>query len=252
MQHAPQPPEAYCGVRNATFVQGEQINFNVYYNLAGVYVNAGAASFTTTLTQINGRPVYHVVGTGRTHNSYDWIYRVRDRYETFLDTASLQPLKFIRNVDEGGDKKFEQISFNKAAGTAVTNKGVYKVPACVQDVLSAIYYARNLDYSRVKPGDKIPFSMILDNELHNLYIRYLGTEVVKTRYGTFDAIKFSPLLIKGTIFEGGEKMEVWVTNDSNRMPVRIESPIIVGSIKVDMMNYKNLRYPMTALKKLRK
>lgn len=252
MQIEPRPSDSSCGVRNTTFMQGEQINFNVFYNLAGMYVNAGTASFTTTLEQLNGRPVYHVVGSGRTHSSYDWIYRVRDRYETYLDTASLQPLKFIRNVDEGGDKKYESIVFNKAASTANTNKGVYKVPECVQDVLSAIYYARNLNYTRLKPGDKVPFSMFLDNELHNLYVRYLGTEVVKTRYGTFDAIKFSPLLIKGTIFEGGEKMVVWVTNDANRIPVRIESPIIVGSIKVDMMSYKNLRYPMKAMRKLRK
>lgn len=239
-------------MRNGSFVAGEQIRFNVFYNLAGVYVNAGEASFTTTLEQMAGRPVYHIVGSGRTHSSYDWIYKVRDRYETYVDTATMLPLRFVRNVDEGGDKKYEQVTFNKAANTAITNKGVFKVPDCVQDVLSAIYYARNINYAGYKPGDKIPFSMFLDNELHNLYVRYLGTEEVKTRYGTFRAIKFSPLLIKGTIFEGGERMTVWVTNDANRMPVRIESPIVVGSVKVDMMSYRNLRHPMTALKKLRK
>lgn len=244
--------EDFCGVRNTSFLAGEQIKFNVFYNLAGVYVNAGEASFTTTLERVNGRAVFHVIGDGRTHNSYDWIYKVRDRYETYIDTATMQPLKFIRNVNEGGDKKYENVSFNKAANTAITNAGVYKVPECVQDVLSAIYYARNINYARYKKGDKIPFSMFLENEVHNLYVRYLGAEEVKTRYGTFRAIKFSPLLIKGTIFEGGEKMTVWVTNDANRVPVRIESPIVVGSVKVDMMSYRGLRFPMTALKKLRK
>ena len=251
MRKAPLPADEFCGVRNYTFSGGDQIQFNVFYNLAGVFVNAGAATFTTTLTQLNDRPVYHIVGEGRTHNSYDWIYKVRDRYESFVDTATLQPLRFVRNVNEGGDKIYEHIAFNKAANTAVTNKGTFKVPDCVQDVLSAIYYARNIDYARYKKGDKIPFSMFLDGELHNLYVRYHGAEEIKTRYGTFRAIKFSPLLIKGTIFEGGEKMTVWVTNDANRIPVRIESPIVVGSIKVDMMGYKGLRYPVTALKKLR-
>lgn len=248
---APQQ-DAFCGIRNTSFSAGEQIRFNVFYNLAGVYVNAGEASFTTTLVATNGRPAYHIVGEGRTHSSYDWIYKVRDRYETFVDTASMLPLKFIRNVNEGGDKKYENVTFNKTANTAVTNKGVYKVPACIQDVLSSIYYARNINYARYKPGEKIPFTMFLDEEVHNLYVRFLGVEEVKTRYGTFRAIKFSPLLIKGTIFEGGEKMTVWVTNDANRMPVRIESPIVVGSVKVDMMGYRGLRYPMKALVKLRK
>lgn len=89
--------------------------------------------------------------------------------------------------------------------------------------------------------------MVLDNEVHNLYIKYEGREVIKTKYGRFNAIKFKPLLIKGTIFEGGEKMTVWVTDDANKIPIRIESPIVVGSVKVDMMGYKGLRYPMTAL-----
>lgn len=80
-----------------------------------------------------------------------------------------------------------------------------------------------------------------------MYVRYLGKETIKTRYGKFRCIKFKPLLLKGSIFEGGEKMTVWVTDDGNRLPVRIESPITVGSIKVDMMSYYNLRYPLTSL-----
>jgi hypothetical protein len=114
-------------------------------------------------------------------------------------------------------------------------------------VLSSIYYARNIDFNKYKPGDKIPFSMFIDDKVYNLYIRYLGKETVKTRYGKFKAIKFKPLLIQGTIFEGGEKMEVWVTDDQNKIPIRIESPITVGSVKVDMMGYSNLRFPLSSL-----
>jgi hypothetical protein len=93
--------------------------------------------------------------------------------------------------------------------------------------------------------------MFLDDEVFNMYVRYLGKEEIKTKYGRFRAIKFKPLLIEGTIFSGGEKMTVWVTDDENKIPVRIESPIVVGSVKVDMMSYKNNRYPMTALVKIR-
>ncbi len=114
--------------------------------------------------------------------------------------------RFIRNIDEGGYKKYEHVTFNKTTNTAVTNNGVFKTPECVQDVLSAIFYARNIDFNSYKPGDKITFSMFLDNEVYEMYIRYLGKETVKTKYGKFRAIKFKPLLIKGTIFEGGEKM----------------------------------------------
>ena len=171
---------------------------------------------------------------------------MRDRYETYFDTATLQPYKFIRNVDEGGYKTIENVNFNQEANTAVSLNGTYKVPGCIQDVMSAIYYARNIDFNQYKPDDKIPFDMFLDNEIYHLYIRYLGKEKIKTRFGTFNAIKFRPLLVKGTIFAGGEKMSVWVSDDPNHIPVRIESPIVVGTIKVDMMDFKNLRYPLSS------
>ena len=117
----------------------------------------------------------------------------------------------------------------------------------MQDVVSAVYYARNIDFNKYKPGDKIPFDMFLDDEIYHLYIRYIGKEKIKTRYGKFNAIKFKPLLVKGTIFEGGEKMNAWVSDDPNHLLLRVESPISVGSIKVDMMGYSNLRYPLTSL-----
>lgn len=245
------PADDFCSMRNTAYQAGEQLTFTVYYAVAGIYVNAGTAVFTNSLERTNGKPVYHITAEGKTNASYDWIYTVRDRYETFIDTGNMLPLKFIRNVHEGDHKQYENISFNRTANTAVTNAGVYRVPTCVQDVISSMYYARNINFSKFKPGDRIPFTLFLDNEVYNMYIRYLGTETIKTRYGKFDAIKFKPLLLKGTIFEGGEKMTVWVTNDANHIPVRLESPISVGSVKVDMMGYKNLRYPLTSLRHLR-
>ncbi|HNP24320.1 MAG TPA: DUF3108 domain-containing protein [Panacibacter sp.] len=243
--------DEFCGIRNTTFNAGELITYNVFYAVAGIYVNAGTANFTLSLDKINNKPCYHVVGDGKSNPSYDWIFKVRDRYESYFDTSNLQPMKFIRNVDEGGYKKNENITFNQETNTAITTSGVFKVPNCVQDVLSSVYYARNIDFAKYKVGDKIPFSMFLDNEVYDLYIRYLGKETVKTKYGKFKAIKFKPLLVKGTIFEGGEKMNVWVTDDPNHVPIRIESPIVVGTIKIDMMQYKNLRYPLSSLESFR-
>ncbi len=236
-----------CAVKNTAFQAGEKIVMTVYYAVAGIYVNAGTATFTNSLETLNSKPVYHVVGEGHSNSSYDLLYKVRDRYETYIDTATLQPLKFVRDVNEGGYKKYQNVTFNKNANTAITNDGVFKVPTCVQDVVSAVFYARNVDFSKLRPNDRIAFDMFLDNEVFNMYIRYLGKETIKTKYGKFRAIKFKPLLIKGTIFEGGEQMVVWVTDDQNRIPVRIESPISVGKVKIDMMSHENLRYPLTAL-----
>jgi Protein of unknown function (DUF3108) len=241
------PPDTFCGINNVAFKVDEEVSFTVYYAVTGIYINAGTATFTSKLETVNNRPVYHVTGEGKTNSSYDWIYKVRDKYETYIDTATMQPLKFVRNVNEGGYKKYQNITFNKTANTAIATDGVFKVPACVQDVVSAMYYARNLDFSKLRPDDKIPFSMFLDNEVFNMYIRYMGKEEVKTKYGKFRAIKIKPLLLKGQIFEGGENMTVWVTDDANHIPIRVESPLVVGKVKIDMMSYANLRHPLTSL-----
>ncbi len=237
----------FCGVRNRAFKTGEILTYTIFYAVAGIYVNAGTASFNTTQELLNSKPVYHVVATGTSNESYDFLYKVRDRYESFFDTATLQPYKFIRKVDEGGHKMYENVTFNQQTNTAVSSAGTYTVPNCIQDVVSAIYYARNIDFNKYKPNDLIPFKMFLDNEVYNLHIRYLGKEKIKTKYGQFRSIKFKPLLVKGTIFEGGEKMNVWVSDDDNHIPLRIESPINVGSVKVDMMGYRNLRYKLSSL-----
>src|SRR5687768_16095662 len=237
----------FCDIRNTAFNAGESLTFKVFYSVAGMYVGAGEAVFNSSIEQLNNRPVYHIVGDGKTYSFYDKFFKVRDKYETYVDTATLQPYRFIRNVYEGGYKKYENVTFNKTTNSAITNQGVYKVPECVQDVLSAVYYSRNIDFNKYKAGDRISFSMFLDNEVYEMYIRYLGKETIKTKYGKFKAVKFKPLLIKGTIFEGGEKMTVWVSDDKNHIPVRIESPISVGSVKIDMISYRNLRYPLTSL-----
>jgi hypothetical protein len=225
------PAEGFCNSHNVAYQSGEQLSYTVYYAVAGIYVNAGTAVFNNTLERMNGKPVYHITADGKTNPSYDWIYTVRDKYETFIDTSNMLPMKFIRNVREGDHKKYENVTFNRNANSAVTNNGVY--------------------FNKYKPGDQVPFSLFLDNEVYNMYVRYLGKETVKTRYGKFNAVKFKPLLLKGSIFEGGEKMTVWVSDDPNHIPVRVESPISVGSVKVDLMGYRNLRYPLSSLRRLR-
>ena len=233
----------FCSARNTSFQDGEKLTFRVYYNLNFVWINAGNVVFTTNLEDMNGHKVYHITGSGKTSKSYEWVYKVKDKYETYIDKETMLPDRFVRNVNEGGFKINQDVTFNHKKGEAVSDKKKYTIPKCTQDVLSAIYYARNIDYNKYKPGDKIPFSMFLDDKVYSLYIKYVGKEKVTTKMGTFNAIKIVPLLIEGTIFKGGEKMTVWVSDDENHLPLRVDSPILVGGIKVDLVGYDNLRNP---------
>ena len=242
------PASEFCGnIRNTAFSSGEKLTYRISYILAGVSLNGGEATFNTSLEKYQGKNVYHVVAEGK--STHDLFFKVRDKYESYIDTSTLQPYKFIRNVDEGGYKTFEDVSFYKATNTAITNSGTYNVPSCVQDVISAIFYARNIDFDRYHANDTIPFDMFLDRRVYHLHIRYLGKTTIRTKYGKFHTIKFKPLLVKGNMFEGGEKMTVWVTDDPNHIAVRIESPVSVGKVDVDMKvkDCHNLRYPLTSL-----
>jgi len=233
----------FCSSRNNSFKDGEKLIFRVFYNMGFIWINAGNVLFNTKLEEIKGHKVYHITGNGKTAKSYEWFYKVKDKYETYIDKETMLPERFVRHVNEGGTKIDQDVTFNHKKKEATSDKKVYTITKCTQDVLSAIYFARNIDYNKYSPGDKIPFEMFLDDKLYSLYIKYVGKEEIKTKMGVYTAIKIVPLLIEGTIFKGGEKMTVWVTDDENHLPLRIESPILVGSIKVDLVGYDNLRNP---------
>ena len=244
-----------CTVRNDVFTGGEKITYEIYYNWGMIWVSAGEANFTTELITQNKKPYYKFTGLGYTYSKYDWFYKVRDRFETIADTATLKPLRFIRDTKEGGTLNYSDNIFNFSKRKAysftrlknkLTKADSVNIGACSFDVLSMIYYARNIDFNQYKPNTKIPISLYLDNAVYDLYIQYLGKEKLKTDFGEFNCIKFHPMLVEGTIFKAGDDMTVWVTDDKNKIPLYVETPIIVGSIKAKLKSYSGLKNPMTS------
>lgn len=243
-----------CSVTNNAFKAGEQFNYKIYYNWGAIWMTAGEASFGAALANINGRSVYHFIGLGATYPKYDWFYKVNDKYESYADTATLKPIRFIREANEGGSYTFDDYVFNQRKNKVFTSSKRNKKPAkldsininsCTNDVMTAIFYARCLDFSKYQPKDTIPITFVLDGEVFPSYIRYLGKETIKSDLlGNVRCIKFRPKLIEGTIFKGGEGMTVWVTDDENKMPVYVETPIIVGTIKVQLSQYTGLKNKM--------
>jgi Protein of unknown function (DUF3108) len=235
-----------CKVKNTSFKPGESITYKVYYHLGAMNVGAGEATFSNKVELYNGKQAYHISGSGKTYRTYDWFFKVRDLYETYVDTTTFRPMRFKRAVREGGTSFTNDVSFDFAKQNAVSAKATTAITPCTQDVLSMIYWSRNLDFSKLQPGDKIPFDMYIDEKVYNLYIRYLGKEKLKSELGTFNCIKFKPLLIKGTMFNDGENMNVWVTDDANHVPVRIEASISVGDIRADLISANGLRHGLTS------
>lgn len=240
-----------CSVQNQTFNAGEVFTYKINYNWGAIWVAAGEASFSAELTKVNNRTVYHFIGLGSTYPKYDFLYKVRDKYESYADTFSLKPLRFIREANEGGAYTFDDYVFSTTKNKVYTNSRRNRKPgtfdsiaitACTNDVLTAIYYTRCLDFSKYNVNDTIPITFVLDGEVFPSYVRYIGKEIIKSELlGQVRCIKFRPKLIEGTLFKGGEGMVVWVTDDENKMPVYVETPILIGTIKVNLIKYTGLR-----------
>lgn len=245
-----------CVIQNHAFTYGEELNYRVVYNWGLVWVESAATTFKVDKATYQGRKTYFLSGRGGTFPKYDWFFKVRDVFETQLDSLSFRPLKFTAQVREGNKDDRHTYVFNDANKRAFTiiNRGekpvqldTLKTSPCTIDVLTAIYYARNIDYSKCKPNDTVNVTLLLDGKIYSTYIRYLGKEKYTSKeLGTFDCIKFSPRLVEGSIFKKGEGMTVWVTDDDNKLPLYIETPIIVGTIKVRLVSFKGLRHPQVS------
>jgi len=235
---------------NQAFKPGEILKFRLHYGI----ISAGEATLEvkSDLTAMGGRDCYHVVGTGESVGAFNWFFKVRDRYESIIDRNALVPWMFIRRVDEGGFIINENVSFdhykNTATGTGTRNKKdinrtIDSLPEGIQDMVSAFYYARTIDFSTAKEGDVFPILGLIDNEIVPLNIRFIGRDEVDTKKGTFRCLKFRPMLQQGRVFKDNEDMTVWVSDDKNHLPIRVQTDVLVGSIKMDLVDFENLANP---------
>jgi hypothetical protein len=242
-------------IREIAFKPGETISYKIYYHWHFVWLESGEVTFTAAVRNYFNVPCYYLSGCGSTYSKYDWFYKVRDTFQSYLDTNKFNSLRFIRISNEGpthvtNDNVFDNIR-HKVYCLSKNKDNKYHedtitVPNDAFDVLTGVYYTRCLDYGKCHKGDVIPLELYLDAHIYKINIKYLGKEEVKSSFGTFRCIKFSTNLISGTIFKEGGEMTVWVTDDNNRIPIYIEAPIIVGSVRAELQSFSNLRNPMDA------
>ncbi|MBT3208217.1 MAG: DUF3108 domain-containing protein [Bacteroidetes bacterium] len=239
-----------------SFKYGENIFYEVYYNLGFIYVKAGNVEFSVDSLNYDNQKIYCFNNTGRSLPEYDWFFKVRDRYQSFAYTNSLLPIKFYRENNEGDFHLKNQYTFDYNKNIIITetensekafSRDTIPITHEIFDLLSATYYIRNLDFTEFKTNDSIFVSIFIDNEIHDLNIRFQGIEIITDRNkNNYECLKFSTLLLEGTIFNANENLTVWVSNDKNKVPILIEAKIIVGSIKVFLTEYSGLKYPFSS------
>lgn len=236
--------------QNHAFKAGERVSYRAIYNWGFIWINAGDVVFNIKDTIYNGVDSYYFKSNGESLKQYDWFFKVRDRFESIVTKDSLKPFWFLRDNYEGGNIVYNRYDYDYKACKLRISSYTSNRPAKLEalplkpntyDVLSAIYFCRNINFEKLSIDQKIPLTMAIDNEIFNLYIRYLGKETITLHGGnTYSTFKFSVMLVKGTIFKGGEDLLVWVTEDRYHIPVLIDAKILIGSVKAVLVGVEGL------------
>lgn len=230
----------------SAYKAGEWFKFKMSYS---GWMKAGEATLEIKNDVLNDKPVFHVIGKGKTTGPIRWFFKVKDRYESYFDQETNLPYKFIRDINEGGHTKKLEIEFDQENQKAHVNnikkkkKSTHDTELGVQDMVSAFYYLRNnYDTSDIQPGDEINLTMFFDFENYNFKLKFLGKETIKTRFGKVKCLKFRPYVMAGRVFKEEESLTLWVSADKNKIPLRLKADLAIGSLRADLDAFKGLKH----------
>ena len=229
------------------FQHGEWFKFRIHY---GPF-NASFATIEVNETDLNNKKVFHVVGKGKSTGLLHLFFKVDDNYETYIDKRSGLPYRFVRQIDEGGHTKDLQIDFDHPQSKAYVfdkkhnENHTYTTEKEVHDMLSAFYFVRNdLNNKKLQEGAEFHLNMFFDKENHDFKLKFLGREVLNTKFGKIATLKFRPYVMAGRVFKEQESLTFWVSDDNNKMPVKITADLAVGSLDADLEQFKGLKHPL--------
>ena len=230
-------------LENKAFKVGERLTYDVKYG----FVVAGVAVYSIpSIKRIAGRDAYHILFEVNSVPTFDAFYKVRDRYETYVDVEGLFPWRFQQHIREGGYSRDFSAFFDQRRGKAKTSEGTYDIPLYVNDIVSAMYLARTFDYSKLKIGDKFELKNFYKDKVYDLYVKYLGRERIKVPAGTFDCIIVEPLVQEGGLFKSEGSIVIWISDDDLKIPVKVKTKVIIGSIDAELTKAEGLAGPLRA------
>ncbi len=235
----------YRKVDNKSFREGEKLTFAVKYG----FVTAGIAVMSVPkVKKMLGRNVYNIMFEVNSVPTFDWIFKVRDRYETYLDVEGLFPWRFEQHIREGKYSRDFSAFFDHKKLKAKTSEGEFPIPKYVNDIVSAFYFARTIDYSKMKTGESIKLYNFYKDKTYDLDVRYVGKERVTVSAGTFDCVIVEPIIKEGGLFKTEGSIFIWMTDDKIKMPVKVKTKIIIGSIDAELTAYEGLAGPLSSKK----
>ncbi len=237
--------------KKTAFLIGEKIKYRFSYgksNKKGI-LTAGYGQFEVKkIVNLRGSDCYYIKASGSSTKLFSIFYEVNDVFESYLDTSEFVPLKFYRNIHEDKYKAKQLASFIRGANYVKTvnlinqEKKHKKISKYTQDVLSALFASRNIANENINLNDTV-FIEIFNLEKTKITPSYfvpIKKETIKTKIGTLKTIKCKINTKKSRIFSDKNSTYIWVTDDQKHLPVKLETPIRVGSIYIEILSVENL------------
>ncbi|WP_111707332.1 DUF3108 domain-containing protein [Lutibacter citreus] len=232
------------------FKSGEWLKFRMSYSN---FLNAGYSTIEVKDTSNKGKEAFHITGKGKSTGLISLFFKVKDDYQTYMYKESLKPYRFIRKINEGGYTKDKEILFDYDKKEAIVKnhkhntESKHQISDEIHDLLSSLYFLRNQDLSNLKVGQEIQLQMFFDQEINNFKLHFLGKEVIKTKFGNINTLAFRPMVQAGRVFKKQESVTVWVSDDKNKIPLKIKASLAVGSLRADLDAFKGLAHPFNII-----
>jgi hypothetical protein len=229
-------------VKEKPYNPGEKLTYSVKFGP----IVGGEATMMLKQAYYNNMLVYHCVAEAKTVGLAEKLYSVKDAFESYFDPKTGLPHKLVRDVKEGNYRKREEAFFDRHKNTAYSLRldSTIQVPPDILDMASLLYYVRRIDYEHLKPGAVIKAVTYFDDEIFPFDIRYKGKEEVKTKFGKIMCHRFDPVVEPGRMFESEDDMQIWLSDDKNVIPIRVRFDLLVGSLRIELNEYSNLKYPL--------
>lgn len=231
-------------VENKAFGFGERLDYNVGYS----FVTAGTGYFhiMPMVAKVNDKKCYDIKFRVISLESLKWIYKVDDAYRTVLDVESLLPYQFQQRIREGNYKKDAAVKFDHYNKKAYEGGKTYDVPQNVFDIVAAFYNVRAMDLAKMRNGTVFYMQNYFEGKVHKLGVKIHKRETVKVPAGIFKTIKIEPLVVDGGLFKSEGNIFIWLTDDENKMPVKVSTKILIGDVYAELTKYSGLRNHATA------
>jgi Protein of unknown function (DUF3108) len=241
--------------QNNAIAAGEKLTFTASYNMSGLLTDLAQVTMETSEVKTSKSTLLRLKCKAKTFTKWDNFFKINDLYESYVSPSSLKPYLYKREINEGGYYKFMKYTYNhklqnvkslkrkrRKDGTFWEENKTLNIGSKTLDLVTTLYHIRNLDIQKATIGSSDTFTVLLDNEEHIIRITLLGKETINTKIGKKECYKLAISMNANNILKGSNNNLLWLTADTNKIPVYAKFKIAVGNGELKIQSATGLKH----------